>query len=96
MKTSATVQTERWRLLAMGWKHRCYEAGDTLYAIELLHLPRACAHGEQPHEPRRAPNGEVTCTGPTCRTCHTTAPCRTYTLARPATRQPPWPAEVTP
>lgn len=72
---------ERWRLLAMGWKRRCYTAGDALTDIAILHMQRPCSHGSEPHEPKRASNGEVWCSGPHCRTCGVVAPCGTYLLA---------------
>ena len=74
-------RSERWRLLAMGWKHRCYTAGDALTDIAILHMQRPCSHGAEPHEPKRASNGEVWCSGPHCRTCGVLAPCPTYLLA---------------
>lgn len=80
-RDTAEGRSERWRLLAMGWKHRCYTAGDTLTAIAILHMQRPCSHGSEPHEPKRAPNGEVWCSGPHCRACGVVAPCGTYLLA---------------
>ena len=46
--------------------------------VRALHVVRRCPCGVEPHEPKRASNGEVYCEGPDCRTCGgRTYPCAT-------------------
>jgi hypothetical protein len=87
MSDDCTCDAEKWQRLAMGWKDRCYEAGDIIRAAALLHVARPCPHGEGQH-PVLASNGEAACLGPRCRTCKEVYPCETSTLLKGGEHEP--------